>query len=174
MLARQFQGQLEIKALQRRQKGLEKKIEVLKDEVSHMPLIRQELAELSRGYDVNKQMYGQRLLQKSKADLMREMSLDSKTNPYNIVEPPRVSYRPIKSDKIKKMAMGVLLGAGLGIGLIFGLDKIDNRFKSVDEIQEYLNIPALGVVPLIVTNVNAEKQVRKKKLWSVRRQSSFL
>lgn len=162
MLARQFQSQLEIKSLQRRRKELEKTIAGLKEAVSHMPSIKQELAKLARGYDVSKQMYEQRLLQKSKADLMREMSLDAKTNPYNIVEPPRVSYEPIKSVKLKIMAMGVFLGAGLGIGLIIGLDTIDTRFKTMDEIQEYLKIPALGMVPLIVTNTDVRKQVRKK------------
>ncbi|KHE91575.1 MAG: exopolysaccharide biosynthesis protein [Candidatus Scalindua brodae] len=162
MLTNQFQGQLEIKSLQRRRKELEKKIATLTEAVSHMPSIKQNLTKLVRGYDVSKEMYQQRLMQKSRADLMREMSLDAKTNPYNIVEPPRVSYEPIKSVKLKIMAMGVFLGAGLGIGLIIGLDTIDTRFKTMDEIQEYLSIPALGVVPLIVTNTDVRKQVRKK------------
>jgi Uncharacterized protein involved in exopolysaccharide biosynthesis len=162
MLTSQFQGQLEIKSLQRRRKELEKTIAILTEAVSNMPSIKQDLTQLVRGYDVSKKMYEQRLLQKSRADLMREMSLDAKTNPYNIVEPPRVSYKPIKSVKLKIMAMGVFLGAGLGIGLIIGLDTIDTRFKTMEEIQEYLSIPALGMVPLIVTNTDVRKQIRKK------------
>ncbi|MEE9213991.1 MAG: hypothetical protein V3U54_04230, partial [Thermodesulfobacteriota bacterium] len=115
---------------------------------------------------VNKQLYGQRLLQKSKAELMREMSLDAKTNPFNIVEPARISYEPIKAIKIKIISMGVILGMGIGVGLIFGLEQIDQRFKTVDEVQEYLKIPALGMIPTILTETDIRRKVKKRIILS--------
>lgn len=162
LLEKKFNAQLQLKTLQRRRKDVEDSITVLRESVKNMPSLKQELAKLVRGYDVSKQLYEQRILQKSKAELVREMSLDAKTNPFNIVEPPRVSYEPIKSVKLKIMAMGVFLGAGLGIGLILGLEQIDQRFKTMDEVQEYLNIPALGMIPTILTKTDIRKKVRKK------------
>lgn len=101
-------------------------------------------------YEINKKLYEQRIMQKSKAELVQEMSLDSKSNPCNIVEPARISYEPLKGDKIKIIVMGTVLGKGLGIGLVFGLEQIYTRFKSIEDMQEYLNIPAVGMIPTII------------------------
>ncbi len=163
---KEFNAQLQIKTLQRRRKDTESTIASLKEMVIGMPALKQELSKLKRDNEMNKQLYQQRLLQKSKAELMREMSLDAKTNPFNIVEPARISYEPIKAVKIKIIAMGVLLGVGLGIGMIFGLEQIDQRFKTVDEVQEYLKIPALGMIPTILTKTDIRKKVKKRIILS--------
>jgi len=90
---------------------------------------------------------------------MKEMSLDSKTNPFNIVEPARISYEPVKAVKIKIVAIGIIMGFGLGVGLIVGWERIDPRFKTMQEVQDYLNIPALGIIPTIKINTEIKRNV---------------
>jgi len=51
---------------------------------------------------------------------------------------------------------------GLGVGLVIGLDKIDPRFKTAEEIEGYLNLPALGVIPEIISNTEKKKRFRRK------------
>ena len=164
LIEKEFSAQLQLKALQRYRKELESIIAGINESIKGMPARRQELSELKRDYSVNMQLYKQRLLQKSKAELRKEMSLDAKTNPFDIVEPARISHEPIKAIKIKIIGMGVFMGLGLGVGLILGLDKIDNRFKTMEEVQEYLNLPALGMIPTILTNTEAKRQARKKMI----------
>jgi len=161
-----FSAQLQLKTLQRRRKELESKIVELKGSIKGMPALRQEMNELRRGYSVNNQLYEQRLVEKAKADLMKEMSLDSKTNPFNIIEPARISHEPVKAVKIKIVGMGIIMGLGLGVGLILGLEQIDPRFKTMEEIQDYLNIPALGMIPTIMTNTEVKRIFRKKIIIS--------
>ncbi len=54
------------------------------------------------------------------------------------------------------------MGIGLAIGLVFGLDQIDPRFKTMDEVQEYLQIPALGMIPTIITKTDIKRKIRKR------------
>ncbi|ODS30902.1 MAG: exopolysaccharide biosynthesis protein [Candidatus Scalindua rubra] len=166
LVVKEFDAQLKLKSLQRRRKEIESTIASLQKMVKGMPALKQELIKLKRDNEVNKQLYEQRLLQKSKAELMREMSLDAKTNPFNIVEPARISYEPIKAVKIKIIAMGVIMGLGLGVGLIFGLEQIDQRFKTMDEVQGYLNIPALGIIPTILTKTDIKRKFKKRIIMS--------
>ncbi len=96
-------------------------------------------------------------LNKQLNELAKETSLVASVNPFRIVEPVRISYESLKSVKIKIVGLGVIIGLGLGIGLIFGLDKIDHRFKTVEEVQNYLDIPYLGKIPTILTCKNEKK-----------------
>ncbi|MBT5306399.1 MAG: hypothetical protein HON76_08970 [Candidatus Scalindua sp.] len=162
LLQKGFVSQLKIKDLQRQRKDTEEEIAILGESVKGMPAIRKELSRLQRDYSVNKQLYEFRLTQKAKAEVKKEMSIDAKTSPYRVVEPARISYTPIKSVKIKLVGMGVIMGFGLGVGLILGLEQIDQRFKTMEEIQNFLNVPALGMIPTILTNTEVERNFRKK------------
>ena len=157
-----FSDQLELKALQRRRKEIESSITIFKKSIKTIPELQQEYAELQLKHSMNTGLFEQRLVQKSHAELKKTMSLDATAVRFNIMEAPRISYRPIKAVKLKMIGMGVIMGLGLGVGLIFGLEKIDPRFKTVEEVQEYLKIPALGMIPTILTKTDVRKKVRKK------------
>jgi polysaccharide biosynthesis transport protein len=159
---REFDTQLQLKSLQSRREETVSMIAMLKDSIKNMPDYNLAFYELQRDYNLNKQLYEQRVLQRSKAELVKNISLDAKANPFTIVEPARIPNRPLKSVKLKIMGMGVVIGLCLGIGLIFGLEKIDQRFKTMDEIQEYLQIPALGMIPTILTKTDIRRKIRKK------------
>ncbi|GAX62945.1 hypothetical protein SCALIN_C45_0103 [Candidatus Scalindua japonica] len=161
-----FTAQLELKALQIERGDLIEEIALLEESVKAMPALRKKLSELKRGYNVNKQLFETRLMQKEKAELRREMTLDSRTNPYRIVDPARISYEPITVVKAKIVGMGFVLGLGLGIALILGLEQIDQRFKTMEDVISYMNLPALGMIPTIITNTQAKQILRKKIIVS--------
>ncbi len=159
---REFESQLQLKSLQRRREGTENLIASLNESIKNMPNYNQEYYELQKDFNINKQLYEQRALQKSKTDLLKKISHDPKANPVTIVAHPRIPTYPLRSDKIKTMVMGLFIGAGLGIGMIFGLEKIDRRFKTEEEAQEYLQIPALGIIPTILTKTDIRRKIRKR------------
>lgn len=45
------------------------------------------------------------------------------------------------------MAVGVLLGLLLGIGTVFFLDYLDNTVRTSDDVEHYLHLPLLAIVP---------------------------
>ena len=45
---------------------------------------------------------------------------------------------------------GILLGLGLGIGLAFFLEYLDNTLRTPDDVKRHLGVPLLGVVPEVV------------------------
>jgi hypothetical protein len=154
--------QFQLKSLQTRREVTESSIAMLRDSFKDMPDYNQEFYELQRDYNLNKQLYEQRVLQRSRAELVRNISFDTKANPFTIIEPARIPKEPFKINKIRTMVMGLILGAGFGIALVFGLENIDHRFKSIKEVPEYLQVPALGMIPTILTKTDIRRKIRKK------------
>ncbi len=162
MIEREFEMRLELKSLQSHRGDIESEIKKYIPTLDNIPALKQQLFELQMDYDVNKKLYEERLVQRSKVELAKEMSLNATNSPFEMVQPPRISYEPVKMVKIKTIMMGFLMGIGLAIGLVFGLDQIDPRFKTMDELQEYLQIPALGAIPTIITKTDIKRKIRKR------------
>ncbi len=157
-----FNAQLEQKSLQRTRKETDEKLASLKESIKGVLGLRQESLRLKRTNNMNKNLYESRLAQKAKAELAKEMSLEARANPFRIVEPARISHEPLKSVKIKIIGMGFVMGLGLGVGLVIGFDSIDNRFKTMEEVQDYLKLPALGMIPTILTHTEIERRFKQK------------
>ena len=149
IMEKEFALMLELRSLETQKKEITNSIERFKPSLENIPALKQKLFELASKFDVNKRLYEERLLQKSKAELIQKLTSESKNNPFQVVEPARISYEPLKNEKIKILAMGVILGLGMGVGMAFGLDKLSQNFKSFEELQKFIEIPVIGSIPTI-------------------------
>jgi capsular exopolysaccharide synthesis family protein len=67
------------------------------------------------------------------------------TNNIRLVEQAIASI-PV-SEAVKTMALNLVLGLMLGVGLALITEYFDKRFKSADEAERYLELPCLGIIP---------------------------
>lgn len=68
---------------------------------------------------------------------------------YLITKPASLPLEPESPNKKKLIVMGLALGIALGAGMILILEVLDNSFKKVEEIQQYLGLQVIGTVPRI-------------------------
>ncbi|PYS54686.1 MAG: hypothetical protein DMF76_26685 [Acidobacteria bacterium] len=59
--------------------------------------------------------------------------------------PPKVPVRP---QKLRNIAVSLVVGLILGVTLAFVKEALDNSIKSIEEAERVVNAPALAVVPL--------------------------
>jgi polysaccharide biosynthesis transport protein len=64
-----------------------------------------------------------------------------------VVDRAVVPGGPIRPRKLRDIALGILLGAFLSVGLAFFLEYLDNTLKTPDDVRLHLGAPLLGVVP---------------------------
>lgn len=67
----------------------------------------------------------------------------------NILEFARAAASPSKPQKARIMAMALVLGLMMGGGLALLRDMMDSRLRSTDEIAAALNLPVIGIVPMM-------------------------
>ncbi len=72
---------------------------------------------------------------------------------------PRAPVGPKRGQNILLAALLALLG---GIGFVLFLDYINNKIESVEDIDRYLRLPALGVIPVLQGNGKTRRMIGGK------------
>ncbi|MFN2577852.1 MAG: GumC family protein [Pyrinomonadaceae bacterium] len=67
----------------------------------------------------------------------------------SISNPSRLPHTPVGPARMKTIVIALILALMAGIGLAFLLDFLDDTIKSVDDVDRYINLPALAVIPAV-------------------------
>lgn len=100
---------------------------------------------LKRETDTNKQLYVSLLEQLKETG----MSASLKASNIHIVDPAYPPSKPSRPRILLNLSLGLLLGLCLGTGAAFLQENLDNTLKSSEEVEQFLQIPALGAVPAV-------------------------
>ncbi len=102
-----------------------------------------DLIAMTQELETNKQ-YLNTLLQRE-----RELQVTSggRGNDVSIATLSRLPKSPIGPQRMRNILVAFLLSLGAGIGLAFLLDFLDDTLKSVDDVDRYLHLPALALIP---------------------------
>lgn len=100
---------------------------------------------LKREADTNKQLYVSLLEQLKETG----MSASLKASNIHIVDPAYPPSKPSRPRILLNLSLGLLLGLCLGTGAAFLQENLDNTLKSSEEVEQFLQIPALGAVPAV-------------------------
>ncbi|WP_449245538.1 GumC family protein [Desulfobacca acetoxidans] len=65
----------------------------------------------------------------------------------HIVYPAAVPDKPVKPKKVRNLALALFLGAFLGCAAAFGLESLDTTLKTPEEIETWLEVPNLALIP---------------------------
>jgi succinoglycan biosynthesis transport protein ExoP len=70
-----------------------------------------------------------------------------------VVDRALVPARPFTPSYPKNVWSGLVYGLIVGLGLVVFRDFIDRSLRTTDDIERYLHLPALGVIPVVGPNV---------------------
>jgi capsular exopolysaccharide synthesis family protein len=101
------------------------------------------MAAYTQRLETNKQ-YLNTLLQKE-----RELQIANgdRGNEVSVENYSRVPRSPVGPPRLRNVVIGFILSLVAGIGLAFLLDFLDDTVKSLDDIDRYIHLPALALIP---------------------------
>ncbi|MCM2271683.1 MAG: Wzz/FepE/Etk N-terminal domain-containing protein [candidate division Zixibacteria bacterium] len=87
--------------------------------------------------------------QQESSSISQALLQDMSTSKYRVVEPGKLPLAPVKPDRIKILAMGLALGLMIGGATAIIMELLDTSFKKVEDIEEHLGLPVLGIAPKV-------------------------
>jgi capsular exopolysaccharide synthesis family protein len=102
-----------------------------------------DLMALTHQLETNKQLLNTLLQRKREFDVAN----GNEGNEVSIATPSRLPKSPVGPARLRNIIIAFLLSLGGGIGLAFLLDFLDDTVKSVEDVDRYIHLPALALIP---------------------------
>jgi capsular exopolysaccharide synthesis family protein len=102
-----------------------------------------EMTEFMQRLETNKQ-YLNTLLQKQRE---LQIAQGDRGNEVSIENYSRVPRAPVGPPRVRNVMIAFVLSLVAGIGLAFLLDFLDDTVKSLDDVDRYVHLPALALIP---------------------------
>jgi capsular exopolysaccharide synthesis family protein len=104
-----------------------------------------EMLEITQGLETNKQ-YLNALLQRQR-ELQATQGSGEKTNEISVATYSRLPKQPIGPPRVRNIIIALVLSLVAGIGLAFLLDFLDDTVNSMEDVDRYIHLPALALIP---------------------------
>jgi len=109
---------------------------------------------LERNVETNKRLYDTLLSRIKESNVIGNSSVSN----IRIAEKAIVSKDPIKPKKMLNLILSIIFGLMTGIGISFLWEYLDQSMHTEEDIQKYLNVPVLTVIPIADTAERTKEQ----------------
>jgi uncharacterized protein involved in exopolysaccharide biosynthesis len=157
--------QMEIDAAKRELEQLQGKYEDYRKRIENTPKVEQESLDLRRNYEnvkANYQETADKLQAAKEAKGLEESHMGER---FTLVQAATTPVKPYKPNRIAILLLGVVLGAGAGLGTGSLTEYMDHSVHTADELARVAGHKVLTVIPYWETSSEVER--KRRRLWAV-------
>lgn len=156
-----------IEAGQRDEKRLRAQNDTYQYRADMAPTRASELVELTRDYATLQGMYTSLLAKREESKIAANLEARQIGEQFRLLDPARFPEKPFKPNRMVINLAGIVAGIALGLALIALLEYRDTSFKTDDEVASLLTLPVLAVVPLMLSNEDRQRVLRRQLIMGV-------
>jgi polysaccharide chain length determinant protein (PEP-CTERM system associated) len=153
-----------VAALKARVQDLEARYNQIRATARLRPELEEELGQLNRDYQVHKSNYEGLVARRESAQLTGELDESAGVADFRVIDPPRVSPKPVAPDRPMLLAAVVLLSLGAGVAAAFAASQLFPTFFNANSLQSITKRPVLGVVSVQPSRVLS--RVRRRRAFA--------
>lgn len=124
-----------------------KTVATMKDETRDDAIKRgldaQDYVDAKRDFETDQELLQQMKLKLIGEDTSAEMQIES----VKIHEKPVIADHPVSPNVTLNLVLGAVVGLIFGVGIAFFLEYLDTSVKSLEDVERYLQVPVLAVIP---------------------------
>ena len=122
------------------------------------PTLEAEAAQLNRDYAVTKKNYEDLVARRQSAIMSGELEVAAGVADFRLIDPPRVSPRPVSPNRLALLPLALLAGLAAGLALPFLLSQIRPAFYDPGDLRTKTGLPLLGVVAMRIDETTRQRQ----------------
>lgn len=151
------EAEANVASLRARIGELSSRAEKLRASAARVPQIEAEMAQLNRDYDVLHKNYEQLVARRESANLSEEVDATAKIGEFRLIDPPRVSEKPVFPNRMALIPLVLAVSLGAGIFASFAVSQIFPTVQDGLALRTLCNRPVLGSVSLLVSDAFVRK-----------------
>ncbi len=137
-----------LRVLMAKEKSLQATMNAYKKKAIQFEGNQIQYALLEREARSNQELYDILVEKLKEINLIQNLQAEEVT----IVERAKLPSRPLPSKKGSNLLIALMMGLSLGIGSAFFLEYLDMGLKTREEVDRYLKLPTLGIIPTFRRN----------------------
>lgn len=143
LLQSQIMSEAQISASNAQQDALDRIIKAGERDLSSLPVKEQGLAKVMRDAAVAREIYIMLAKRYEEARISEVMQ----PTDVQVIDVATLPNEPIKPKKVLNIAIAAILGLFIGTGIAFILEYMNKSIRTVEDVEQYLNLPVLGSIP---------------------------
>ncbi len=143
MIINLVQNDMQIRAMEEQKKALDDLIRKAQLQAGNLPDKQVAYAEVTRDKSVREDLYTLLLAK------LQEARIKENANVWDIrvFDRAYVPYEPIRPRPVRNTIFGAVIGLLLGVGLSMVIEYFDDSFRTVEDVESFLNISVLAAIP---------------------------
>lgn len=146
-----------IKAKTNEQSRIRGQLAMAQGRLSMSPGVEQQYSELTRGYQTALQFYNDLLAKKNQSEMATSLERAQEGEQFRVMDPPNLPEKPSFPNRLAFAGAGLVGGLGLGFGLTLLFELRDKTLHTENDIEQFLGLPTLAMVPRIVESKGNKK-----------------
>jgi uncharacterized protein involved in exopolysaccharide biosynthesis len=156
-------SQIDLNILERKKSAFEAALEEYRDNATQGPTNDLTLTKLQEEVSITRNIYNMFLQQNQGTQIEESVQRANASSRFQIIEPPIKPLDPISAGYKMVLLITMTLGTGLGGSSVYLREFLDKSLRTVQEAEDFLGVPVIGVLPLLGEEV-AENSSKKKWL----------
>jgi capsular polysaccharide biosynthesis protein len=111
--------------------------------------VEQQFKELTRDYQTALDFYNSLLSKKTESEMATELERRQQGEQFRVMDPANLPEKPTFPNRPLFAAGGLGGGLALGLGIALLLELRDKSIRSDRDVEFFLGVPALGLVPIV-------------------------
>jgi polysaccharide chain length determinant protein (PEP-CTERM system associated) len=141
-----------VASLQTRVAEYEARVARLKASAKLAPQLEAELVQLNRDYDVHRRNYQSLVSRRESAEISGDMQASSNVADFRLIDPPRVSPKPVAPNRVLLFFVVILASLGAGLFASMLANHLRPTFLDMRSLREVTGLPVLGSVSMLVSD----------------------
>jgi polysaccharide chain length determinant protein (PEP-CTERM system associated) len=160
--ARLHQIDLTVNQKAQEQEKLQRQIKILQSRIQSSPIVQQEFKGLTRDYQTALNFYNDLLKKRNESQMATDLERHKQGEQFRVFDPPSLPEQPSFPNRRLFGLGGLGAGLALGLGMVQLFELRDKSMRTKQDIDFYLGVPVLALIPSIDKSAPKRKGVNWK------------